>query len=142
MDILDHSITPMGSRLLKRWVAFPLKEKQLIEDRLSAVEFLMQESSEKEDVINHIKEIGDLERLISKVATARINPREVVQLKRALIAIEPVKEFLENSNNKALIQLADHMNLCEFIRNRIENEIDDNAPIAINKGQVLSLIHI
>ena len=138
VDILDHSITPMGSRLLKRWVAFPLKEKQLIEDRLSAVEFLMQESSEKEDVINHIKEIGDLERLISKVATARINPREVVQLKRALIAIEPVKEFLENSNNKALIQLADHINICEFIRNRIENEIDDNAPIAINKGQVIA----
>ena len=138
VDILDHSITPMGSRLLKRWVAFPLKEKQLIEDRLSAVEFLMQESSEKEDVINHIKEIGDLERLISKVATARINPREVVQLKRALIAIEPVKEFLENSNNKALIQLADHINICEFIRNRIENEIDDNAPISINKGQVIA----
>ncbi|MFL2570162.1 MAG: DNA mismatch repair protein MutS [Flavobacteriales bacterium] len=138
VDILDHSITPMGSRLLKRWVAFPLKEQQLIEDRLSVVEFLMQESSEKEDVINHIKEIGDLERLISKVATARINPREVVQLKRALTAIEPVKEFLENSNNKALIQLADHINLCEFIRNRIENEIDDNAPIAINKGQVIA----
>jgi DNA mismatch repair protein MutS len=138
VDILDHSITPMGSRLLKRWVAFPLKEKQLIEDRLSAVEFLMQESSEKEDVINHIKEIGDLERLISKVATARINPREVVQLKRALIAIEPVKEFLENSNYKALIQLAVHINLCEFIRNRIEKEIDDNAPIAINKGQVIA----
>ena len=138
VDILDHSITPMGSRLLKRWVAFPLKEKQLIKDRLSAVEFLIQESSEKEDVINHIKEIGDLERLISKVATARINPREVVQLKRALIAIKPVKEFLENSNNKALIQLADHINLCEFIRNRIENEIDDNAPIAINKGQVIA----
>jgi DNA mismatch repair protein MutS len=137
VDILDHSITPMGSRLLKRWVAFPLKEKQLIEDRLLAVEFLMQDSSEKEDVINHIKEIGDLERLISKVATARINPREVVQLKRALIAIEPIKEFLENSNNKALIQLAEHINLCEFIKNRIENEIDDNAPIAINKGQVI-----
>ena len=138
VDILDHSITPMGSRLLKRWVAFPLKEKQLIEDRLSAVEFLMQESSEKDDVINNIKEIGDLERLISKVATARINPREVVQLKRALIAIEPVKEFLENSNNKALIQLADNINLCEFIRNRIENEIDDNAPIAIKKGLVIA----
>ena len=138
VDILDHSIAPMGSRLLKRWVAFPLKEKQLIEDRLSAVEFLMQESSAKEDIINHIKEIGDLERLISKVATARINPREVVQLKRALIAIEPVKEFLENSNNKALIQLAVHINLCEFIRKRIENEIDDNAPIAINKGQVIA----
>ncbi len=138
VDILDHSITPMGSRLLKRWVAFPLKEKQLIKDRLSAVEFFMQESSEKEDVINQIKDIGDLERLISKVATARINPREVVQLKRALIAIEPVKEFLENSNNKALIQIADQINLCEFIRSRIENEIDDNAPIAINKGQVIA----
>ena len=138
VDILDHSITPMGSRLLKRWVAFPLKEKQLIDDRLSAVEFLIQESSEKDDIINNIKEIGDLERLISKVATARINPREVVQLKRALIAIEPIKEFLENSNNKALIQLADHLNLCEFIRNRIENEIFDNAPIAIKKGLVIA----
>ena len=138
VDILDHSITPMGSRLLKRWIAFPLKEKQLIKDRLSAVEFLIQESSEKEDLINYIKEIGDLERLISKVATARINPREVVQLKRALIAIEPVKEFLENSKNKALIQIADQINLCEFIRTRIENEIDDNAPIALNKGQVIA----
>ncbi|MDC3030050.1 DNA mismatch repair protein MutS, partial [Flavobacteriales bacterium] len=138
VDILDHSITPMGSRLLKRWIAFPLKEKQLIEERLSAVEFLMQESSEKQNVINHIKDIGDLERLISKVATRRINPREVVQLKRALIATKPVKEFLENSNNKALIQLADHINLCDLIRNRIENEIDDNAPIAINKGQVIA----
>ena len=138
VDILDHSITPMGSRLLKRWVAFPLKEKQLIDDRLSAVEFLIQESYEKDDIINNIKEIGDLERLISKVATARINPREVVQLKRALIAIEPVKEFLENSNNKALIQLADNINLCEIIRNRIENEIDDNAPIAIKKGLVIA----
>ena len=138
VDILDHCITPMGSRLLKRWVAFPLKEKQLIKDRLSAVEFLIQESSEKEDLINYIKEIGDLERLISKVATARINPREVVQLKRALIAIEPVKEFLENSKNKALIQIADQINLCEFIRTRIENEINDNAPIALNKGQVIA----
>ena len=138
MDILDHTITPMGSRLLKRWVAFPLKEKQLIEDRLSAVEMLMIESTEKEDIINHIKEIGDLERLISKVATSRINPREVVQLKRALLSIEPVKVFLEKSNNNALIQLADKINLCEFIRNRIDNEIDDNAPVAINKGSVIA----
>ena len=138
VDILDYTVTPMGSRLLKRWVAFPLKEKQLIEDRLSAVEMLMIESTEKEHVINHIKEIGDLERLISKVATSRINPREVVQLKRALISIEPIKVFLENSNNKALIQIADQINLCEFIRNRIDNEIDDNAPVAINKGSVIA----
>ena len=138
VDILDHSITPMGSRLLKRWVAFPLKDKQHIEDRLSAVEMLMIESPEKDDVINHIKEIGDLERLISKVATSRINPREVVQLKRALISIQPVKEFLEKSNNNALIQLADNINLCEFIRNRIDTEIDDNAPLAINKGSVIA----
>ena len=138
VDILDHSITPMGSRLLKRWVAFPLKEKQLIEDRLSAVEFLMQESSEKEDVINHIKEIGDLERLISKVATSRINPREVVQLKRALLALDPVKKFLEDSKNKSLIQLSNNINLCEVIRNRIETEINDDAPITVNKGQVIA----
>ena len=138
VEILDHSITPMGSRLLKRWVAFPLKEKQLIDERLSAVEYLMIESDDKPNTINYIKEIGDLERLISKVATARINPREVVQLKRALIAIEPVKLFCQQSNNKALLQLADHINLCEFIRNRIEKEINDNAPVAINKGQVIA----
>jgi DNA mismatch repair protein MutS len=98
----------------------------------------MEESDDKPETINHIKEIGDLERLISKVATARINPREVVQLKRALIAVEPVKQFCQQSNNKALIQLSEHINLCEFIRNRIDKEIDDNAPVAINKGQVIA----
>ena len=138
VDILDHSITPMGSRLLKRWVAFPLKEKQLIEDRLLAVDFLMKDSSEKVVLVNCIKDIGDLERLISKVATARINPREVVQLKRALLALDPVKKFLEDSKNKSLIQLSNDINLCEVIRNRIETEINDNAPIAVNKGQVIA----
>ena len=91
VDVLDHSITPMGSRMLKRWLAFPLKDRQPIEERLSVVEQLMQDISLSGLLQAHIKEIGDLERLISKVATGRINPREVVQLKRALTAIEPIQ---------------------------------------------------
>lgn len=136
IDIIDYTITPMASRLMKRWMAFPLKEKTLINDRLSSVEFFM--TADTSVLSSNIKEIGDLERLISKVATARINPREVVQLKRALNAIEPIKAFCKQSENKSLVQLSDHLNLCEIIRDRIDKEINDDAPIAVNKGQVIS----
>lgn len=137
IDIIDYTITPMASRLMKRWMAFPLKEKTLINDRLSAVEYFM--TAESSVLSSSIKEIGDLERLISKVATARINPREVVQLKRALNAIEPIKTFCKQSNNKSLIQLSDHLNLCEIIRERVEKEINEDAPIALNKGKVIAM---
>ena len=136
IDIIDFTITPMASRLLKRWMAFPLKEKTLIEDRLSAVDYFM--TAETDVLSSNIKEIGDLERLISKVATARINPREVVQLKKALNAIEPIKDYCKQSNNKSLIQLSDHLNLCEIIRERVANEINEDAPIAVSKGNVIS----
>ncbi len=136
IDIIDFTITPMASRLLKRWMAFPLKEKTLIEDRLSAVDYFMK--ADTEVLSTNIKEIGDLERLISKVATARINPREVVQLKKALTAIEPIKAYCKQSNNKSLVQLSDHLNLCEIIRDRVAKEINEDAPIALSKGKVIS----
>ncbi|MDB3927072.1 DNA mismatch repair protein MutS, partial [Flavobacteriales bacterium] len=136
IDIIDFTITPMASRLLKRWMAFPLKEKTLIEDRLSAVDYFMK--ADTEVLSTNIKEIGDLERLISKVATARINPREVVQLKKALTAIEPIKAYCKQSNNKSLVQLSDHLNLCEIIRDRVAKEINEDAPITVSKGMVIS----
>jgi DNA mismatch repair protein MutS len=136
IDIIDFTITPMASRLLKRWMVFPLKEKTLIEDRLSAVDFFMK--ADTEVLSTNIKEIGDLERLISKVATARINPREVVQLKKALTAIEPIKAYCKQSNNKSLVQLSDHLNLCEIIRDRVAKEINEDAPITVSKGMVIS----
>ena len=136
IDIIDFTITPMASRLLKRWMAFPLKEKTLIEDRLSAVDYFMK--ADIEVLSTNIKEIGDLERLISKVATARINPREVVQLKKALTAIEPIKAYCKQSNNKSLVQLSDHLNLCEIIRDRVAKEINEDAPITVSKGMVIS----
>jgi len=136
IDIIDFTITPMASRLLKRWMAFPLKEKTLIEDRLSAVDYFMK--ADTEVLSTNIKEIGDLERLISKVATARINPREVVQLKKALTAIESIKAYCKQSNNKSLVQLSDHLNLCEIIRDRVAKEINEDAPITVSKGMVIS----
>jgi DNA mismatch repair protein MutS len=136
IDIIDFTITPMASRLLKRWMVFPLKEKTLIEDRLSAVDYFMK--ADTEVLSTNIKEIGDLERLISKVATARINPREVVQLKKALTAIEPIKAYCKQSNNKSLVQLSDHLNLCEIIRDRVAKEINEDAPITVSKGMVIS----
>lgn len=136
IDIIDFTITPMASRLLKRWMAFPLKEKTLIEDRLSAVDYFMK--ADTEVLSANIKEIGDLERLISKVATARINPREVVQLKKSLIAIKPIKAYCKQSNNKSLFQLSDNLNLCEIIRDRVAKEINEDAPIAVSKGMVIS----
>lgn len=138
VDVLDHSITPMGSRMLKRWLAFPLKDKQPIEERLSVVEQLMQDMSLSGLLQAHIKEIGDLERLISKVATGRINPREVVQLKRALTAIEPIQEACESSGNNALKTIAEQLNPCALIRDRIAKEIQEEPPVALAKGGVMA----
>ena len=138
VDVLDHSITPMGSRMLKRWLAFPLKDRQPIEERLSVLEKFMQDMSLSELLQTHIKEIGDLERLISKVATGRIKPREVVQLKRALIAIKPIKESCQNSRNNALQTIAEQLNLCAIIRDKISNEIQEEPPVTLAKGGVIA----
>lgn len=138
LDVLDQSITPMGARTLRRWLAFPLKDKQPIEERLSVVEYFIQQSASASELSTHIKEIGDLERLISKVATGRINPREVVQLKRALTAIGPIQESCNNSGNNALRTIAEQLNPCDLVRDRIAKELQEEPPVAVAKGGVMA----
>ncbi|MBL4668327.1 MAG: DNA mismatch repair protein MutS [Flavobacteriales bacterium] len=137
IDVLDHTISPMGARLLKRWVALPLKDIQPINDRLNAVNEFVNNEELSLKLVSNIKEIGDLERLISKVATARINPREVVQLKRALTVIEPIKQLCATSKNEALSKIGERLNPCEIIRNKIEHTINDEPPVAVQKGNVI-----
>ena len=135
-DIIDYTITPMGARLLKRWMAFPLKDKLEIDDRLSVVDFFV--NNDAVQLKDNIKEIGDLERLITKVATGRINPREVVSLNKSLASLKTVKEFCENSNHRILQSLSNKIDLCQDVTNRIGSEINPDAPLSINKGQVIS----
>lgn len=138
IDIIDHTISPMGSRMLKRWLALPLKNIQAINERLNIVASFLENEDHKKELEEHIHQIGDLERIISKVATGRINPREVNQLKIALISIIPIKEGCQNSKEEALQQLADQLNPCLKIKERIEKEINEDAPVAIGKGNVIS----
>lgn len=135
IDILDHTSTPMGARMLKRWVVLPLKEKKTIEDRLEAVSFFTQHDNANEKISAQIEQIGDLERIISKVAVNRISPREVVQLNRALKAIEPIKELC--FANEALKKYGERLNPCKIISEKIERELENDAPVAIGKGKVI-----
>jgi len=137
-DIVDCTLTSMGSRLLKRWIVLPLKEKAPIEERHNIVEFLIKNPEFSEVLIQNIKQIGDLERLISKVAVARISPREVVQLKRALDALEPIKLSCSSSEEPALQKIGDQINCCQLIKSRIAKEINDDPPAMVNKGNVIN----
>ena len=137
IDVLDHTISPMGARLLKRWVAFPLKGIQPINDRLDAVSEFVNNEELSAKVTSNINEVGDLERLISKVATARINPREVVQLKRALTVIEPIKQLCTTSKNNALKKIGERLNPCEILKEKIERIVQDEPPVAVQKGNVV-----
>ncbi len=137
IDILDHTQTPMGGRLLKRWVVLPLKEKNLIEQRLESVDSLVKNEEHLSTVSQHLSGISDLERLISKVAVGRVTPREMTHLFRAMEAIRPLKEFCISSGNKALEQLGQQFDLCEEIRARMERELDPEAPMSIGKGNVI-----
>lgn len=137
IDVLDSCTTPMGSRMLKRWLAFPLNKKHSIEERHSVVRYMIENEEASLLLQNKIKQIGDLERIISKVATARINPREVVHLKYALQSLVEVKKISENSSNSVVKKIGDQINLCESVRDRIEKEIQDDAPIALNKGRII-----
>jgi DNA mismatch repair protein MutS len=137
IDVLDQTISPMGSRLLKRWVALPLKDIQPINDRLNVVTAFVNDEQFSKTIGTNIKEVGDLERLISKVATARINPREVVQLKRALTVIEPIKKACSTFNNDALKKIGERLNPCELIRDKIDKYLQDEPPVAIQKGNVI-----
>ena len=137
VDVIDRTISPMGARLLKRWVALPLKEKQPIEERHNIVENILNNSDFREFLEQQIQKIGDIERIISKVAVGRINPREVIQLMNALYAIEPIKNRCSSSQNEALNKIGEQLNPCISIRNRIENDINPDASNNINKGNII-----
>ncbi|MBV6485688.1 MAG: DNA mismatch repair protein MutS [Flavobacteriales bacterium] len=138
IDVLDKTISPMGARMLKRWVILPLKELKPIQDRLAVVSELVSHADLKENLTHHINEIGDLERLISKVATARISPREVVQLRYALEAIKPIKELCLASKNESLKLIGDRLNPCLVIAEKIAQQIQENPPVLIQKGGVIA----
>ena len=138
LDVLDKTITPMGARMLKRWIVFPLKEIKLIEDRLSVVEYFFKMPELKDLLEKQLSLIGDLERIISKVAVGRVNPREVVQLKVALLAIEPIRQICLQSDESGLHTIGDQLNGCELIRNKIEKQIAPDPPVLLNKGNVIA----
>ena len=137
VDVIDRTISPMGGRLLKRWVAFPLKDVKPIEERLSVVEYFFRDTELKHMLEQQIALIGDLERIISKVAVGRINPREVVQLKVALQAIEPIKSACAEVENVTLKKIADQLNPCKVISEKIEAELQNNPPVLVNKGDII-----
>ena len=136
-DVLDRSHSPMGSRLLKRWIAMPLKDMVKIKQRHDAVEFLLKNSSLSDELEKGFKEVGDLERLIGKIATAKINPRELNQLKEALKAIHPLKEQLLASKSEVWKSLADRMHPCIDLLAKIENTIQEDPPVLVAKGSVI-----
>ena len=138
VQVIDKTISPMGARLLKRWIALPLKEIAAINNRQNVVEYLVKDESLKENLEEHIRQVGDLERIISKVAVIRINPREVVQLKHALQAIAPIKEICSQTDSPNLQRFAEQLNPCESIRTRIEKEIHPDPPALVNKGHVIA----
>ena len=138
LGVIDKTISPMGARLLKRWLVFPLKDEKPINERLDVVEFFFREPDFKDFVEEKLHLIGDLERIVSKAAVGRISPREVVQLKVALQAIEPIKNACLNAENESLRKIGEHLNLCESIRNRIAREIKNDPPLLINKGGVIA----
>ncbi len=137
LEILDQSITPMGSRMLKRWIVLPLKEEGPIQERLDMVELFMRDEELADKLRGQFRQLGDLERLISKVAVARINPREVVQIKKALNAIIAIKGFCESSGNKVLEKYAEQLNPCITARDRISDEVNDTPPVQVVKGYVI-----
>lgn len=138
LDVIDHTISPMGARLLKRWVVFPLKDVKPINQRLDVVEYFFREPEFKEFIEDKLHLIGDLERIISKAAVGRISPREMVQLKVALQAIEPIKNACLNAENESLRRIGEQLNICLSIRERINKEIVNDPPLLVNKGGVIA----
>ena len=137
LDVVDQTVTPMGGRMLRRWLVFPLKNERQINDRLDMVEYFFREPEFRELTDEQLHRIGDLERIISKVAVGRVSPREVVQLKNALEAIQPIKTACLYAKNDALKRVGERLNLCESIRERIIKEIEPDSPQLVNKGGVI-----
>lgn len=138
ISVLDHTLTPMGARMLRRWISFPLKNVQAINDRLDAVECFANDPILKDNIEEHVRQLGDLERVVSKVAVQRVNPREVVQLKTALKAIPPIKDLCLKAENNSLKKFAEQLNPCQTIANRIENELYPDPPTQVNRGNVIA----
>ncbi len=138
LDVIDKTISPMGSRMLRRWVLFPLKDIKPIEERQNVVEYFFKHPDIKELIDEQLEQIGDLERIISKVAVGRVTPREVIQLKVALHALEPIKKACEESSEPALCRIGEQLNVCALIRERIEKEIQPDPPALVNKGGVIA----
>ena len=137
LDVVDKTVTPMGGRMLRRWLVFPLKNARQIADRLDVVEYFFREPEFRELADEQLHRIGDLERIISKVAVGRVSPREIVQLKTALEAVKPIKTACLYAKNDALKRVGERLNLCESIRDRIGREIEPDSPQLINKGGVI-----
>lgn len=137
-DVLDHTASPMGARMLKRWIVMPLKDQKPIEKRLNTVSFLLENLDLREVLIREIRQIGDLERLISKIGLQRANPREVVQLKRALLSIGRIKELIISSGSPSLQTISDQLNSCPSVIEKIEKEIDPEPPVLLIKGNVIA----
>lgn len=137
LSVIDRTISPMGARLLKRWMVFPLKDEKPINDRLNVVEYFFREPDFKDIIEEQLHLIGDLERIISKVAVGRVSPREVVQLKVALQAIEPIKNACLTTENESLNRIGEQLNLCLSIREKIGKEVNNDPPMLINKGGVI-----
>ena len=137
LDVIDHTVTPMGGRLLRRWIVFPLKDEKPINERLDIVEYYYREPDFRQCIDDQLHRMGDLERIISKVAVGRVSPREVVQLKMALQAIQPIKTACLYANNDVLKRVGEQLNLCESIRDRIEREIQNDPPQLVAKGGVI-----
>lgn len=139
LNVIDNTVTPMGGRMLRRWMVFPLKEVKPINERLDVVDYFFREPDFRECINEQFHRIGDLERIISKVAVGRVSPREVVQLKNALTAIQPVKTACLYAKSDTLKRIGEQLNLCESLRDRIEKEIQPDPPQLVNKGDVIAL---
>ena len=137
LDVIDKTVSPMGGRLLRRWVVFPLKDERPINERLDIVEYYYREPDFRQCVDEQLHRMGDLERIISKVAVGRVSPREVVQLKVALQALQPIKTACLYANNEALKRVGERLNLCESLRDRIAKEIENDPPLLVAKGGVI-----
>ena len=139
LNVIDNTVTPMGGRMLRRWIVFPLKDEKPINERLDVVDYFFREPDFRECINEQFHRIGDLERIISKVAVGRVSPREVVQLKNALMAIQPVKTACLYAKSDTLKRIGEQLNLCESLRDRIEKEIQPDPPQLVNKGDVIAL---
>ena len=138
LNVIDHTVTPMGARLMRRWLLFPLKDEKPVNERLDVVDYFFREPEFRELIGEQLHLMGDLERIISKVSVGRVSPRDVVQLRTALQAIEPVKRACEHATDETLRRIGEQLNLCASIRDRIAREIHDDPPLMVNKGGVIA----